>query len=49
MAVSKRTVYQLVHNGHLAAIRVGRLSRVPENVVHEYLRESWAASTESTA
>ncbi|WP_030196333.1 helix-turn-helix domain-containing protein [Streptomyces sp. NRRL S-87] len=42
MRVSKMTVYRLVHNGHLPAIRVGRSFRVPENAVHEYLRESYA-------
>ncbi|MEV7445656.1 helix-turn-helix domain-containing protein [Streptomyces sp. NPDC091204] len=40
MGVSKMAVYRLVHNGHLPAIRVGRSFRVPENAVHEYLRES---------
>ncbi|MFD6892861.1 helix-turn-helix domain-containing protein [Streptomyces sp. NPDC059957] len=40
MRVSKMTVYRLVHNGHLPGIRVGRSFRVPENAVHEYLRES---------
>nr|WP_219665043.1 helix-turn-helix domain-containing protein [Streptomyces bambusae] len=49
MAVSKMTVYRLVHNGHLPAIRVGRSFRVPEHAVHEYLRESLAANAESTA
>ena len=41
MRVSKMTVYRLVHSGHLPAIRVGRSFRVPENAVHEYLRESY--------
>ncbi|MDX3672331.1 helix-turn-helix domain-containing protein [Streptomyces europaeiscabiei] len=41
MRVSKMTVYRLVHNGHLPAIRVGRSFRVPEQAVHEYLRESY--------
>jgi excisionase family DNA binding protein len=41
MRVSKMTVYRLVHSGHLPAIRVGRSFRVPENAVHEYLRESF--------
>ncbi|MEV8015261.1 helix-turn-helix domain-containing protein [Streptomyces sp. NPDC086554] len=40
MRVSKMTVYRLVHSGHLPAIRVGRSFRVPEQAVHEYLRES---------
>ena len=38
MRVSKMTVYRLVHSGELAAVRVGRSFRVPEQAVHEYLR-----------
>ncbi|WP_308377891.1 helix-turn-helix domain-containing protein [Streptomyces sp. ISL-98] len=45
MRVSRMTVYRLVHTGHLPAIRVGRSFRVPEQAVHEYLRDS--ASIES--
>lgn len=41
MRVSKMTVYRLVHSGELPAIRVGRSFRVPEQAVHEYLRESY--------
>ncbi|CAM3326295.1 helix-turn-helix domain-containing protein [Stackebrandtia soli] len=37
MRVSKMTVYRLVHSGDLAAVRVGRSFRVPENAVSEYL------------
>ncbi|MGH8794593.1 MAG: helix-turn-helix domain-containing protein [Stackebrandtia sp.] len=37
MRVSKMTVYRLVHSGDLAAVRVGRSFRVPENAVQEYL------------
>lgn len=40
MRVSKMTVYRLVHSGELPAARVGRSFRVPERVVHEYLRRS---------
>jgi excisionase family DNA binding protein len=39
MRVSKMTVYRLVHSGELPAIRVGRSFRVPEAVVHDYLRD----------
>lgn len=39
MRVSKMTVYRLVHSGDLAAVRVGRSLRVPEQAVHAYLRE----------
>ena len=48
MRVSKMTVYRLVHGGHLPAIRVGRSFRVPEQAIHEYLRESFqGVETES--
>jgi excisionase family DNA binding protein len=41
MRVSKMTVYRLVHNGDLAAVRVGRSFRVKEEDVDEYLRRSF--------
>lgn len=41
MAVSKMTVYRLVHSGHLPTISVGRSWRIPEDAVHEYLRETY--------
>jgi excisionase family DNA binding protein len=41
MRVSKMTVYRLVHSGELPAIRVGRSFRVPEQAVHDYLREAF--------
>ena len=41
MRVSKMTVYRLVHNGELPAVRVGRSFRVPEQAVHDYLRSSF--------
>jgi excisionase family DNA binding protein len=41
MRVSKMTVYRLVHNGELPAVRVGRSFRVPENAVQTYLRQSF--------
>lgn len=41
MRVSKMTVYRLVHNGQLEAIRVGRSFRVPEKAVEEYLQKSF--------
>jgi excisionase family DNA binding protein len=41
MRVSKMTVYRLVHNGELPAVRVGRSFRVPENAVQTYLRSSY--------
>ncbi|WP_371640925.1 helix-turn-helix domain-containing protein [Streptomyces virginiae] len=47
MRVSKMTVYRLVHDGHLPSIKVGRSFRVPENAVHEYLREESRAASEA--
>ena len=41
MRVSKMTVYRLVHNGELPALRVGRSFRVTEEDVNEYLRKSF--------
>ena len=41
MRVSKMTVYRLVHNGELEAVRVGRSFRVPEPAVDEYLKKSY--------
>jgi excisionase family DNA binding protein len=41
MRVSKMTVYRLVHNGELPAVRVGRSFRVPENAVQSYLNSSY--------
>ncbi|MDN5894459.1 MAG: helix-turn-helix domain-containing protein [Nocardioides sp.] len=41
MRVSKMTVYRLVHNGDLPAVRVGRSFRVTEKDVNEYLQKSF--------
>ncbi len=41
MRVSKMTVYRLVHNGELPAVRVGRSFRVTEDDVNEYIRKSF--------
>jgi excisionase family DNA binding protein len=41
MRVSKMTVYRLVHSGDLAAVRVGRSFRVPEQAVHAYLGDAF--------
>lgn len=41
MRVSKMTVYRLVHSAELPAIRVGRSFRVPEQAVHDYLRDAY--------
>ena len=37
MRVSKMTVYRLVHNGELPAVRVGRSFRVHAKAVHDML------------
>jgi excisionase family DNA binding protein len=41
MRVSKMTVYRLVHNGELPAVRVGKSFRVPEKAVHGYLEGAY--------
>ena len=41
MRVSKMTVYRLVHNGELPAVRVGRSLPGAEQAVHDYLRDSF--------
>jgi excisionase family DNA binding protein len=41
MRVSKMTVYRLVHNGELPAVRVGKSFRVPEKAVHTYLENAY--------
>ena len=41
MRVSKMTVYRLVHNGEIPAVRVGRSFRVSEDDVNEYLKSSF--------
>jgi excisionase family DNA binding protein len=40
MRVSKMTVYRLIHQGHLPAVRVGRGYRMREEDVHRYLMSS---------
>ncbi len=41
MRVSKMTVYRMLHNGEIPALRVGRSFRVRESDVDEYLRKSF--------
>ena len=41
MRVSSMTVYRLIRAGDLPAVRVGRSFRVPEKVVHDYLRAAY--------
>lgn len=41
MRVSKMTVYRMVHNGDLPAVRFGRSFRVPQDAVDTYLRDSF--------
>jgi excisionase family DNA binding protein len=38
MRVSKMTVYRLVKSHAIAAVRVGRSFRVPEEAVNDYIR-----------
>jgi excisionase family DNA binding protein len=41
LRLSKMTVYRMVNSGALPALKVGRSVRVPEHVVHEYLRNAY--------
>lgn len=41
MRVSKMTVYRMVHDGQLPAVRVGRSFRVEEKDVDDFLRKSF--------
>jgi excisionase family DNA binding protein len=41
MRVSKMTVYRLVHDAKIPAVRVGKSFRVPETAVHEYLQRAF--------
>ena len=41
MRVSKMTVYRLVNNGELPAVRVGRSFRVHAKAVHDLLETSY--------
>ena len=41
MRVSKMTVYRLVHDAKIPAVRVGKSFRVPETAVHEYLQKAF--------
>jgi len=41
MRVSKMTVYRLVHNGELPAVRVGRSFWVHAKAVHDMLESSY--------
>ena len=41
MRVSKMTVYRLVHNGELPAVRFGRSFRVERGAVETLIREAF--------
>lgn len=41
MRVSKMTVYRMLHNGELPAVRVGRSFRVHAKAVHDMLQTSY--------
>lgn len=47
MRVSRMTVYRLVHNAELPAVRVGRSFRVPEAAVEKYLRTAFIDDAET--
>lgn len=48
MRVSKMTVYRLVKSHAIAAVRVGRSFRVPEEAVNDYIRRSTEPATPAT-
>jgi excisionase family DNA binding protein len=41
MRVSKMTVYRMVHNGEIVAVRFGRSFRIPEQEVNRLLQKSF--------
>ncbi len=41
LRVSKMSVYRLIHNGELEAVRFGRTFRVPQPAVDRYLAKSY--------
>lgn len=43
--MSKMTVYRLIHNKELAAVRVGRSFRVAESEFIRYVKENWSGDT----
>ena len=46
MRLSKMTVYRLVKSHAIAAVRVGRSFRVPEEAVNDYIRRSTEPATQ---
>ena len=46
MRVSKMTVYRLVKSHAIAAVRVGRSFRVPEEAVNDYIRRVTEPATQ---
>ncbi|WP_348994544.1 helix-turn-helix domain-containing protein [Arthrobacter sp. AL12] len=49
MRVSKMTVYRLVKSHAIAAVRVGRSFRVPEEAVNDYIRRATEPATPAPA
>ena len=50
LRVSKMTVYRMIHDGALPAIRVGRSFRVPQGVVDQLLARGlgeWSSDADS--
>jgi DNA binding domain, excisionase family len=41
LRVHTRTVYRMVQDGAIGAIRVGTQWRVPESALHEYIATGW--------
>ena len=40
LSVSKMTIYRLINQGEMPAIRVGRSLRIPERAVREYMQQA---------
>lgn len=41
LRVHTRTVYRLILDGHLRAIKIGSQWRVPESALHEFIDKGW--------
>lgn len=45
LSVSKMTVYRLIEDGRLPAMRIGRMFRIPRSTLDSYLNSSWIEAT----
>ena len=49
LCIGRSKVYDLIRNGDLISIKIGKLRRVPVAAVHDYTRRQLADLTEVTA